>query len=241
MAGLSARFAQAGYTLPKYQLPLEGRSVFRHVVEGFAACFGEHPFLFVLRDVHGAAGFVRAELAAIPGIRAEVVALSEPTQGQAETVALGLEGARDVSSGPLVIFNIDTIRPRFALPPWAGDCDGFLEVFRGEGEHWSFVEPVAAGSSRVARTTEKERISDLCCTGLYGFRSAELYLQYYRRAKAAGLTVRGELYVAPVYNLLIADGLDVRWYEIGDDDVRFCGTPAEYLALGGLPPESEVG
>ena len=41
----------------------------------------------------------------------------------------------------------------------------------------------------------------------------------------------GELYVAPLYNHLIAAGQDIRFTEIAPDEVIFCGIPAEYEAF----------
>ncbi len=42
-----------------------------------------------------------------------------------------------------------------------------------------------------------------------------------------------ELYVAPLYNLLIREGRDIRHHLIGGDEVIFCGVPAEYDAFRG--------
>jgi hypothetical protein len=47
--------------------------------------------------------------------------------------------------------------------------EGYLEVFRGEGDNWSFVRPIAEESTQIDLTTENTPISDLCCTGLYHF------------------------------------------------------------------------
>ncbi len=47
MVGLSSRFFDAGYTLPKYQLPLHGRTVFAHVVDSFRDYFDSDEFLFI--------------------------------------------------------------------------------------------------------------------------------------------------------------------------------------------------
>ena len=27
----------------------------------------------------------------------------------------------------------------FKKPEWVNDCDGYLEVFKDEGDHWSFA------------------------------------------------------------------------------------------------------
>ena len=40
-----------------------------------------------------------------------------------------------------------------------------------------------------------------------------------------------ERYIAPLYNGLIQDGLDVRYHVIDASEVMFCGIPAEYEQL----------
>jgi hypothetical protein len=235
MAGMSSRFTQAGYKVPKYMLPARGRSVFAHAAASFEAYFDSYSFLFILRDIQGTADFVRAECAAL-GIReARIAILAAPTAGQAETVTLGLQQAGVSGETPVTIFNIDTFRPHFRFPSGfdLGAVDGYLEVFEGSGANWSYVRPTEPGSDRVAETAEKRPISNLCCTGLYHFRTAAMYLDAHARFAAGGAAALGlsELYVAPMYNLLIADGRDIRYDVITPDQVIFCGVPAEYDAF----------
>ena len=235
MAGLSRRFTEAGYTQPKYMLEAHGRSLFAHAVGGFSAYFAELPFLFICRDVAGTPEFVRREAAALGIAEARVVVLDAPTGGQAETVALGIERGGVANSEPLTIFNIDTFRPGFRFPETfdLAQVDGYLEVFRGEGANWSYVRPAAPGTYRVADTTEKEPSSDLCCTGLYPFRTAGLFREAYAAFTDGAAAAMGlkELFVAPMYNLLIARGRDIRYALIGAGEVIFCGVPAEYDAF----------
>lgn len=230
MAGLSQRFTAAGYDRPKYMLEAHGRTLFDHAVESFSAYFASVPFLFIARDVAGTGEFVRERSAAL-GIEAvQVVLLEKPTRGQAETVALGLEQAGVAVDMPLTIFNIDTFRPGFRFPEWIDHCDGYLETFVGEGANWSFVRPVAEGSNKVAQTTEKVPISKFCCTGLYHFARAELFHEAYSADSRLGAEELqgGELYVAPLYNRLIAAGRDIRFTVVPREEVVFCGVPAEY-------------
>ena len=109
-------------------------------------------------------------------------------------------------------------------------ADGYLECFEAAGENWSFVRPEAPGSDRVAETTEKRRISDLCCTGLYHFARSGLFLAAYADALETETMQAGELYVAPLYNRLIAGGSDIRYVVVDQRDVILSGTPAEYEA-----------
>lgn len=235
MAGLSRRFSEAGYDRPKYMLDLNGCSVFSHAVQSFREYFDEEDFLFIARREPGAAEFLSAELAWLGVRRASVVWLEAPTAGQADTVRLGLRQAAVPRDAPLTIFNIDTFRPRFLYPdkPWMSAADGYLEVMYGADPGFSYVSPRngAFAEDRVEKTAEKTVISDLASTGLYWFRRAGDLLDAVDRAEAEGGTRSGELYVAPLYNLLIGQGGDIRFHRVAADEVVFCGTPAQYEAL----------
>lgn len=232
MAGLSSRFSAAGYTMPKYMLPLRGKSVFAHAVESFSAYFDALPFIFIARAVADTEAFIYAQTARL-GIRdARVIILDHETAGQAETVVQGIHGARLDQGAPLTIFNIDTFRPDFRFPslPWFTRSDGYLEVFVGQGANWSYVSPMTDTSAPlVGRTAEKQPISDLCCDGLYHFaQSGDFLWALEQERKAPSMA---ELYVAPLYNHLIQAGRQIHYSVIAQEQVIFCGMPAEYEAL----------
>lgn len=241
MAGRSSRFFKAGFTQPKYMLPLGpkhgGVTVFRACIDSFRAYFGTDVFVFVHLDEPGVRDFLDRELAAagVPAETCRFVALQGTTSGQAETVALGVEGAGMPDTEELIIFNIDTIRPGYRKPDFLADpaVAGYLEVVHAEGDHWSFA--LADLSGRVREVAEKRRISDLCSTGLYHFRRAGDFMAAYRATlgTAAADLQGGERYVAPLYNSLIRDGADIRYDLILPEEVLFSGTPDEYYALTG--------
>lgn len=233
MAGMSRRFTEAGYDRPKYMLPVRDQSLFALSVRSFERYFADQDFLFVYRDIEGTDAFVREEAQQLGIDRAAFVPLDAPTGGQAETVAIGLERARVDPAAAITIFNIDTIRPDFRFPAEGGvmESAGYLEVFRGSGDNWSFVGPMPDEPGRAARTTEKDPISDLCSTGLYHFGRAEYFLDSFAAALRERDTARQEYYVAPLYNRLIARGLDVRYVVIDRSEVVFSGVPQEYVDL----------
>lgn len=230
MAGRSQRFYDAGYDRPKHQLELDGRSVFAHAVGSFAAAFAKTPFLFVAAAE--AEPFVRSEARVLGIAQFEVVSLSAVTAGQAETVERGLDATG--WDGALTIFNIDTFRPGFAFPGAPLDAaDGWLEVFKGSGANWSYVKPAPGPGPWALETAEKRPISDLCCTGLYHFARAADFRAALASERAAPQA--RELYVAPLYNHLIANDARIGWRLIEASEVVFCGTPAEYEGLSKRP------
>ncbi|MDF1815787.1 MAG: NTP transferase domain-containing protein [Verrucomicrobiales bacterium] len=239
MAGLSQRFTDAGFTQPKYMLPYRGRTLFAHVVNGFRAYFEHERFVFVFRDVSDTVTFIRTELEGLglnPGL-VDLVRMDQTTRGQAETVAIALRTIRGIDDEPLSIFNIDTIRPDFKHPESLdlSKIDGYLEVFHGDGDHWSFVLPDKTDPhlKRAVQVTEKRKVSDLCCTGLYFFRTVSLFLKAFARIehKSAEDQEGGEFYVAPLFQDLIDRGKNIHYTLISKNEVSFSGTPEEYYRL----------
>lgn len=229
MAGLSSRFFKAGYDKPKYMLEAHGRTLFEHSVLSFEKYFSNEHFVFVVRNVFDTPSFVTKGAKAL-GIKSyDVIVLDEETRGQAETVYLALKQVK-ADEQALTIFNIDTFRPGFLFPPVSRIGSGYLEVFKGPGEHWSFAEPIATNSTLVKRTAEKNRISELCSTGLYYFRNAKYFTDAFEQYRLTPESEwpKGELYIAPLYNLLIERGDSVHYHLIHHNEVIFCGTPEEY-------------
>ena len=239
MAGLSDRFARAGYDKPKYMLEARGRSLFAHAVSSFSDYFGREKILLVCRDVDDTLAFLDAELIGLhllaPDV--EIFLVDRPTSGQAETVARALRATGVNSAEPLTVFNIDTFRPGFKYPQSfdLARIDGYVEVFEGPGEHWSFVRPEEPGrrNGRAIEVTEKIRVSDLCSTGLYFFKSVEFFLSLYAEVEDVdvGTLQGGERYIAPLFNIALTHGADIRYQVIDREKIFFCGTPDEYEAF----------
>ncbi|EKA7211609.1 glycosyltransferase family 2 protein [Campylobacter jejuni] len=228
MAGLSSRFAKAGYDKPKYMLDLKGNSVFFHAVNSFKKYFKDFKFIFIYRDIENTSNFIKEECEKL-GIKSyESVRLKQETLGQAHTVRLGLDRANIKDDESILIFNIDTFRPNFSLPTTLDFCkiDGYLEVFEANGEQWSFV--LADENDNVIKTAEKERISSLCSSGLYYFKKTKDFKEIFDRMKTENDFSKGELYIAPMYNYLIKKGLLIKYHKISLDEIVFCGTPDEY-------------
>lgn len=231
MAGLSSRFTKAGFVLPKYMLYIKNRSLFNLAVSSFEKYFDSCRFVFVARDVFDTKTFIEKECE-LMGIKDfEVVILPAPTKGQAETVLKGIKEASVAKDEPILIFNIDTFRPGFTFPQEMDDWDGYLEVFVGSGKNWSYAKTESDTSTLVVETAEKREISKYCSTGLYYFKSSEMFLNAYVENQEKPITGVAELYVAPLYNYMIAKSLKIHIHVIDRQDVIFSGVPSEYEDL----------
>jgi MobA-like NTP transferase domain len=233
MAGESRRFSEAGYLQPKFRLPVHGAPLFDHAVASFRAYFHTDLFLFITRGRDNE-DFVTERCEAL-GVKNFILSpLEAPTAGQAESVFLGLRKAGIADHTAIIVFNIDTFRPGYRQPAVVADpaYAGYLEVFRGSGDGWSFVVADPHLPNQVSSVAEKLAVSDLCCTGLYYFRRAgDFRWAFVNPPLPRSAAETRERFVAPLYNALIARGDRIGIQRIDPGEAIFCGTPEQYDAV----------
>lgn len=232
MAGRGERFTNAGYEQPKMLIEAHGKTLLQWSVDslplslcsrmvfiGLRAHESGHGLTEMIRDLYGKTCEIHFHW------------LDDVTRGQAETVLMAEHLIP--SDRPLLIYNIDTAFYSPTLPAVLLDSrnEGVLGAFRSRDPRFSFALPGPGGE--VERIVEKEPISDCALTGLYYCREAADFLGAAKEAVARGATVRGEFYVAPILNELVAKGrrFVVDWAEAH----HILGTPEElqtFLATG---------
>ncbi len=227
MAGLGTRFRKAGYTLPKYEIPVRGKTLFAWSMESLTGyAMPENDYYFIVRREDAARDFILDEWERCGGdrSRARVIEIDEPTDGQATTAMLAAPFWN--KDDALLIYNIDTYVETGQMKTEDICGDGFIPCFNAPGDHWSFVAVDPAGDATLVR--EKERISDNCTLGAYYFSSCSLYERMYTEYYAdASNMEKGEKYVAPLYNYMISKGMKVRICLVDSASVHVLGTPEE--------------
>jgi dTDP-glucose pyrophosphorylase len=234
MAGRGQRFVDAGYRVPKMLIEAHGKSLLQWSVDSLPLhlCkrlvfigLAEHEKDFSLstpiRQWYGG------------GPRLDFVFLPEVTGGQAQTVLAARKSIP--TEEPLLIFNIDTAFHSSTLVRTltAPNNDGVLGAFASREPRFSFA--AVDGTGVVTRVTEKEPISEHALTGLYHYRRAGDFLAVADDAVKKDARVKGEFYVAPLYNSLITEG---RRFTLDHCRAHYIlGTPAELQAFLALPAE----
>ena len=227
MAGLGLRFREAGYTVPKYQIEVRGKTLFEWSMSSLENFFGE-PFIFIVRKADNATDFIKKSCAKL-SIDGKIIELEKLTSGQAET-AMFAENFW-LEDEPLLIYNIDTYVEPGQLKAEVIRGEGFIPRFEAAGTHWSFVK--LDGGGKAIEVREKQRISNHCSIGAYYFKSAKLYADLYKNFYVND-SGRVEQYIAPIYNLLIKRGAAVYIQDIPSEFVHVLGTPAEVKIFGGI-------
>lgn len=215
LAGESKRFFEKGYETVKYKLQLKNQSILESI---FHFLPREEKILIILNKKFNDYKFVLELLKKLNFRNFKIVEIQN-SKGQLDSLIQGINESKEFIdlNEPIMIYNGDTIR-KTAFEHY--NSDGFIECFIQNGDHWSFVDNLGL----VNRVTEKKRISKYCSTGLYGFRSIRVLMKYSGKVKS----VNGEMYIAPIYNLMIKDKMSVISFLTDKSLFLLCGTPFEY-------------
>ena len=227
MGGLGSRFRKAGYTVPKYMIEAKGRTLFEWSMislEGYRDRTDKFIFIAMKDENNNVEAFIKDRCNKLDIREPKVILLDYLTDGQATTAMLA-DKYWDKDHA-LLIYNIDTYVEAGCMNSGQLKGDGFIPCFKAPGDHWSFVRLDEEG--RAVEIKEKERISDHCTLGAYFFKSCGLYRQLYEEyySDDANL-VRGEKYVAPLYDYLLTKGGDIYICDVDPDKVHVLGTPDE--------------
>ena len=193
IAGESSRFFKEGYTEVKYKLILfNDKPILWHILSYMNR---DEKIVIVANEKFNDTDWLSDLLEGLGFADYDIVEVGF-TDGQLTSAVLGVTKSRfykeEIVKEPIFIYNGDTVR-HIPYDVDMSNIDGCLEVFYESGDHWSFVDKLGD----VSEVKEKERISDFCSTGLYGFSSVALFLEYSERSQL----IKKERYIAPLYNL----------------------------------------
>ena len=224
LAGNGNRFIEKGYRSDKYLLPTQnGQTIIEQIISSLPI---EEKVLAITNYKHDN----RETLSEIlkNHVRNYKVVEVNDTTGQLTTAVIGLKKCKKWfnDNEHLWIYNGDTLRyVTINTDLWKKHekIEGIVEVFKMPGDHWSFVDKLGL----VQKVSEKVRISNLCSTGLYGFRSIKLFIEL----ASDSIETKGEHYIAPLYNHLIKKNKQVLSYLVNENDLKVVGTPDEYNSI----------
>ena len=202
IAGRGSRFADRGITTPKPLIPVAGRPMIARALDSLH-CIAYQRVIVVALKEHAEHYPLIDHIRAAIGDQTQVILLDDVTDGQLRTVMAAREWID--SDDDVLIANCDTyIESDLGahIAAKAPDCHGIISTVYAEGDRWSFARTDSSG--RVVEVAEKVRISDHASTGYYYFSNGRELCQIADAMFAAGETTRGEYYVIPVYQKMIA-------------------------------------
>ena len=219
MAGLGSRFADAGYIMPKQLIMVDGTQMLDWSLRSLVK--DECNLIFVVRHEHVRNFSIDTILRDKYGEDIKVIVVDKLTEGTVATCLL----AKDYIDNdiPLLIYTLDVFFEPYFNPADMSDSDGFLLTFKSNNDGYSYAQLDSDGF--VTKTAEKEVISENAAVGIYGYKTGIMFVKYAEKMIRENIRTKGEFYVCPLYNLMIADGLKVTTDSV--DKMHLMGTPSE--------------
>jgi NDP-sugar pyrophosphorylase family protein len=216
MAGAGSRFPKAVYPEHKSQIELLGKTLLEYSLRSLPIEKSERVIFVVLKSqLNPRMEALFSRLCCDKPF--EIVALDNPTGGQAETVHIALKGLP--LEMDILIHNCDTAMN----VDWDFDksCDGVVFTFESQSESFSYAKVDDFGF--ITQVAEKRVISKFASTGTYWFKSVDIYNEAYARQLINN--DYKESFVAPLYQELINLGSSIRMHHC--KSVYPLGTPSD--------------
>lgn len=226
MAGRYSRFTNAGYKLPKYLLPWGNKTILAKILSEMKKDSSfEGIYLIANKKDMDYAPHILATMNAL-SIHQENLIFIADTSGQAQTAAIGIEKA--LSKGlpkdaGIVFHNVDTIlygRDYSQISNNLQANDAFIDIFSSHNQQYSYV--ILNENQLVEDLAEKKVVSELATSGMYGFKSANQFFQYYDS--------QSDIYITDIYKKMLLEGLKISVSPLhSEKDTVVLGTPEEYI------------
>jgi len=223
MAGLGSRFQKEGFTVPKQLINIKDRQLIDISLDCLDTT--DCNLIFIIRDEH-VYNFRMDEILRMKfGDDIKVVVLDHLTRGSVESCLYAAEYIDN--DAPLVIHTLDIEFSPVFDPKTVGriiDADGVLLTFKSNSANYSYAK--CDDDNYVSETAEKKAISSDACVGIYGFKRGSDFCNYARKMIENDIRTNNEFYIAPLYNLLINNGLKIITVPV--EKMHVFGTPDEF-------------
>lgn len=223
MAGEGSRFKKVGYKIPKHEIEIKGKSLFEWSMLSLKNFFDES-FIFIVRENNYNKENLEYLCDKLGIKKFKLKEINELTDGQATTAYLRNEDI--LEDEDVLIYNIDTyISGNEIKKEELKKYDGYIPVFKSEGDKWSFIKLDNTG--KIIDVVEKIRVSDLGSIGLYYFKAWRDYKEIYLNHKEKIKERYKEVYIAPMYHYLLKKNKEIGYIILKNENVHILGTPED--------------
>lgn len=237
MSGIGQRFINAGYTIPKPLIEIDGKHLIKYVVELFP---NETNVSFICNEIHTKnTNIIELLQETVNGCNIYTMNINAKVKGPVPAVQSIFESLELHDEEVIVSYcdygaewNYDD----FLKDTRERNADGAVVCYRGFHPHmlgtdnYAFLKEKDENSRWMSDIQEKKpftqhRMNEYASNGTYYFKSGVILKKYFNLLIELGETVNDEYYVSMVYKLMVNDGLNVSIYEI-EKMLQF-GTPRD--------------
>lgn len=158
-----------------------------------------------------------------PNINFKLIKLDKNTEGAAETINIALKQF-NCDDKPILCLDCDNFYTTDIINLW--DKKNRILTFEDTNnkEIYSYIE---VKNNKVVNIVEKKKISNIACSGAYGFSSYKQLLIYTNNILKNKIKQEGEYYTSTIISEMIKDNIEFDNIQININNYHCLGTPIQ--------------
>ncbi len=222
LGGTGQRFKQNGYTNPKAFINVFGTPIIHYLLNNLNIT---DELVYIPYNKEYKSFRIEARLKkAYPHINFIFFCLEKNTRGAAETINIALSKL-NIPDEPILCLAGDNFYNIDILLLWNKENKIFTIEDLNVNPIYSYIE--LNENKNITKIVEKDKISNLACTGAYGFNSYKSLLKYTNICIENNILQKGEFYTSNIIDLMIKDSHIFNNYTIEKSKWVCLGTPTQ--------------
>ena len=211
LGGLGTRFKSKGYGMPKPLINVMGKPIIYWLLDNLDLTDISHiiiPYNFELTRYR-----LEDRLrTSYPDIKFIFKCLTESTGGAGESILLALQSLDIKEDMPILCVDGDSFYTTNIIKQWQGDDSVFVFSDCSEEPIYSYV---SQERGIIMNIVEKDKISNLACTGAYGFGSWMRLMDGCKHVVDGNIRQKGEFYTSTIIkHMLTTNNFTVKTIDV---------------------------
>ncbi len=225
LGGLGERFKKSGYQYPKPLVNVLGKNIIQWLIDNLKLNTGDRiliPYNQDLSKYH----FEEELKKSYPKTSFFFMEMRENTQGASDTIYQILQKFEETNQidEPILSLDGDNFYTCDILQLWKSKNKIFVFEDLSKEPIYSYIQ-TDSHNQHVEKIIEKEKISNLACTGAYGFDSWKNLKKYCKLIMDLNIRQKNEFYISTVIQKMIEDNIQFDYQIISSENYICLGTP----------------
>lgn len=222
LGGTGERFKQNGYKKPKSLINVYGKPIFYYLLDNLN--LNNIDFICIpYNKEYQNFDFEDKIIKDYPNIKFKFIKLNRNTEGAAETINIALK-TLDCNDKPIICLDGDNFYSIDIIDLWNGGNKVISFEDMSDKELFSYLN---IHNNIIIDIVEKQKISNIACSGAYGFSSWKELLKYTQNILDNQIKQKGEYYTSTVIKQMIKDNIIFENIQIDNEDYHCLGTPIQ--------------
>ena len=224
LGGLGVRFKNLGYNKPKSLVKVFGKEIIFWLLDNLNLNLIEKIIIPYNKELkhYNFEDIIRKRY---PNTEFNFLCLDKNTGGAVETILLGLTSLELAKNIPILLLDGDNFYTCDIIKIWDGKNSVFVFEDFAQEPLYSYVSTDEFG--KITNILEKTKISDLACTGAYGFDSTLNLKKYCESVLDNEIKMKNEYYTSVAISEMIKNNISFYSKKINVKNYICLGTPLQ--------------